>query len=432
MTTHIFVPGLDDFHRQLLQTLRGSDDYSFHGLLAYDQVVHPSHYPISELLAAARRQLDGFAGQVDAIVGHWDFPTPELIAQLCADYGLRGPSLASVLVAEHKYWCRLVQERAVPECTPAFEGVNPRDDDAADRIALAYPFWLKPNIAFSSQLAFFVGDRAQLDEALAAIRSGIARFGEPFATFCHSATLPAPIPAERDAWWCIAESVIGGEQCTAEGYVYRGEAAVYAIVDSFREGVHGSSFSRYQLPSTLPEAVKARIRDAAVRLVQALGLDDTPFNIEFFWDEDTDRLWLLEVNVRLSKSHSPLFVDVMGASQHEVAVDIALDRQPRLPRFEGRCPMAAKFMLRRHRDAVVTRVPTAQELADLERRYPGAMIQIAVHEGMRLSDLPGQDAYSFEVAVIFLGGENAAALEANYARLIDELPLTFDEGPPAS
>ena len=98
MKANIFVIGLDDFHRKILQTVRGSDRYRFHSLLIYDQVVHPAQYFIEELLEYGSRQLEDFDGNVDAIIGHWDFPTPLLLAVFRRQLGLGGPTLPNVLV----------------------------------------------------------------------------------------------------------------------------------------------------------------------------------------------------------------------------------------------------------------------------------------------------------------------------------------------
>ncbi|MGM0594284.1 MAG: ATP-grasp domain-containing protein [Pseudomonadota bacterium] len=424
---HIFVIGLDELHRELLQTVRGAEHYHFHGLLDYTEVVNPSRYDIEGMIAQGKRQLERFGATVDAIIGHWDFPTTALLALFRRHLGLPGPTLASTLIAEHKYWCRLRQRQVIPAQTPQFQAVNPFDSDAAERVDLDYPFWLKPTIAYSSQLAFYIGNRRQLDEALAATRARIGLFGEPFRLFRERCVLPADIPAEVDAFWCIAEAPIEGEQCTVEGYIRGGEPHVYAVIDSFREGLYNSSFSRYQLPSQLPQPVQERIIEAALRTVPALELDDTTFNIEFFWDPQRDLIRLLEVNPRLSKSHSPLFVSTTGASHHEVAIDIALGREPNYPRREGCCAVAAKFMLRRHADAIVSRTPTEDELRGLQERYPGTLIEIAVEKGMRLSELRGQDAYSYEVAAIFMGAADNTTLEQRYEELIAELPLEFDE-----
>lgn len=428
MKTNIFVIGLDDFHRKILNTVRNADSCSFHNLLVYDQIIHPKHYAIEEMIEYGSRQLEDFDGNVDAIIGHWDFPIPLMLAVFRKQLGLGGPTLPNILVSEHKYWYRLRQKQVVPECTPRFEPVNPFDKNAANKIKLAYPFWLKPVIAFSSQMAFFIGNRQQLDKALHLTREGIGLFGEPFRAFTRRCELPPDIPSNIDAFWCIAEEPIDGEQCTTEGYIRNGKAHVYGVVDSFREGRYNSSFSRYQLPSRLPQGVQERMIDAAKRTIPALGLDNTPFNIEFYWDKNNDCIWQLEVNARLSKSHCPLFVDVYGSSHHQVAIDIALGREPEYSSQMGQHTIAAKFMLRRHRNARVTRVPTEDELKQLETRYPGTMIQIAVEEGMLLSELLGQDPYSFEIAVVFMGASDPESLEAHFEQLKRELPLEFDEG----
>ncbi len=422
---NIFVIGLDDFNLQMLKTIRGSEEYSFHGLLDYDQVVNPAHYPIEEMITAGNSQLDRFEGGVDAIVGHWDFPSTALMAIFREHRGLGGPSLASVLISEHKYWSRLRAEEAIPDHIPPFEAVDPFAEDAAERIALEYPFWLKPVIGFSTQLAFKIGNRADLDKALVALREGIGRFGEPFGAFLPKAELPADIPKHIDGYYAIAERAISGDLSTAEGFIREGMTTVYGIVDSYREGP-GSSFSRYQVPSRMPREMEERVVDCTRRIVPHLGLDNTPFNIEYFWDAESKHVWLLEINPRLSKSHSPLFVDISGASNHEVAVEIALGCEPQYPRTEGGCAVAAKFMLRCYDDARVTRVPLTHELEALEAAYAGTRIEIAVEEGQWLSDLRGQDAYSFEVAIVFMGADDTETLMRDYERLKAELPLEFD------
>jgi len=426
VTKNIFVVGLDDFHRKLLQTIRNSEQYRFHSLLDYAQVVHPAHYPIDEMIAEGKEQLDRFEDRVDAIIGHWDFPTTSLLPVFRGHCNLNGPGLGGVLIAEHKYWSRLRERRVVPECTPAFEALDPFTERAAERITLDYPFWIKPVVAFSSQLAFYVGDRADLDHALEKVRAGIGLFGRPFGKFMNLAQVPSDIPTDIDGYHCIIEQPISGEQCTAEGYIQHGTPHVYGIVDSFRQA-NGSSFSRYQLPSRLPHEVRERVIDCTLRMVPHLDIDNTPFNVEYFWDKKTNRLWLLELNTRISKSHSPLFVDVTGASNHEVAVEVAMGIEPEYPRHEGCCATAAKFMMRRFCDARVTRVPTERELEALEAAFPGTSIEIAVQEGTRLSEMPGQEPYSYEVAVVFMGGPDTKTLMEQYEQLKSRLPLEFDE-----
>lgn len=425
---NIFVIGLDDFNLHMLKSVRGSEHYRFHGLLDYNLVVNPDHYPILEMIDAGKAQLDEFDGRIDAIINHWDFPSSALLPIFRKYCGLPTPTLSSVLISEHKYWSRLREHVAIPEHVPPFEAVDPFDDNAVNSIGLDYPFWLKPVIAFSSQLAFKVRNRADLDEALAKLRRGIDRFGEPFGVLLDKLELPADIPLQIDGYHAIAETAINGDLCTAEGYTRRGETHVYGIIDSYREGWHGSSFSRYQLPATVPESIQQRIVEATQYVIPQLGLDETAFNIEYFWDAEIDRIWLLEVNTRISKSHSPLFLNVSGSSNHEVPVEISLGREPDYPRAEGCCAVSAKFMCRVHYlDARVTRVPSAEELHALEAAYPGTFIEIAVQKGQWLSELRGQDAYSYEVAAVYMGADTTDELLKNYDDLKMRLPLEYDQ-----
>jgi hypothetical protein len=141
---NIAVIGLDDFHRDLLETVRGAGNYRFFGIIPYRQIVNPEHYAIEDLLHTARRELAEIEGGVDAIIGHWDFPTTSLLPLLQAEHGLPGPGLEAVLACENKYATRLAEAEATPELTPPFALVNPRDDGVLDDPPLPYPWSRSP------------------------------------------------------------------------------------------------------------------------------------------------------------------------------------------------------------------------------------------------------------------------------------------------
>lgn len=420
---NIAVIGLDDFHRDLLETARGAGNYRFHGIIPYRQIVNPEHYAIEDLLHTARRQLAQIDGGVHAIIGHWDFPTTSLLPLLQAEAGLSGPSLESVLACENKYATRLAEAEATPELTPPFALVNPRDDGVLDDPPLPYPFWLKPVVAFSSTLGFRVDNRDDFRHALEQIRAGIDKFAEPFDSLLQQARL-GDKRALYAGGYCIAEGIISGRGCTLEGYILDGKTHVYAIIDSLR-GPNQVSFVGYHYPTELPQPVTDRMMEGCDRLMRRIGLDHTPFNVEFFWEEDTDDIKLLEVNPRISKSHSPLFHMVDGASHHEVAIDVALGRTPDFPRGEGRYAYAAKFMPRVYNSARVTRAPSQEDIERLQELFPGALFTSHVHEGMELSDLPNQDSYSYEIGDLFLGGDSREELIGNFQTAMHILGFRF-------
>lgn len=422
---NIYVVGLDDFHRHLLETVRGAEHYRFHGLIPYREIVNPEHYSIDELLAHGRRDIEGARDSVDAIIGHWDFPATSLLPVLRGFAGLGGPRLEAMLTCDHKYWARCAQALVHPDSAPPYAVVDPRDHDAQDHPPLDYPFWLKPVVAFSSYLGFRVEGPDDYLRALRQIRAGINRFAEPFNRLAGYAGLDLD-DNRHNAARCIAEGLIGGHQCTLEGYVLAGEARVYGVVDSLR-GENQVSFVGYHYPSDLPAEVRQRMIDCACTVIPAMGLERAPFNVEFFWDEERDDIKLLEVNARISKSHSPLFHMVNGASHHEVAIDLALGRVPDFPRDEGAFRHAAKFMPRSYDDARVLKVPGRDELHRLHERFPGALFMTYLHQGMWLSELRNQDSYSFELADLFLGADSRKQLLAHFREAMQILDFRFSQ-----
>jgi hypothetical protein len=431
MPKNIFVVGLDDFNLQRMNKIRHARHYAFHRLLDFDAVARNPECDVDRLLEQAYATLDSFPGSIDAVVGFWDFPTVLMMPIIRRRYGLRGPSLESVLKCEHKYWARLLQQGAVPDLVPPFALVDPFADDAAERPPLAFPFWIKPVKAHSSILGYKVRNSAEYRHALGDIRERLRYFAVNLDKIMAHAEIP-PELAHADGWKCIAEGIISkGRQCTLEGYVFEGKPEVYGIVDSIR-GPNRISLERYQYPSTLPKPVQRRMIHAAKTVISEAGLEDSPFNMEFFWSRRSDRIWLLEVNARISKSHSPIFEMVEGVPHNEVMVDVALGHPPEYPLGQGAFRHAAKFMLRRYDLAgtdVIRDVPDADAIAAVERRHPGSTIHLRVEPGMRLKDLNFQDSYSFELADIFVGADSQSALLRAYQEIIDELPIEIGAAP---
>ncbi len=424
---NIFVIGMEPFNLGLLEQMEGARDYAFHTLLTYEEAVRPasSHIEFDQLLRMAEERLYQFGGTVDAIISYWDFPSSALVPMLQKEFGLPGPSLEAVAKCQHKYWSRRVQREVLPDLVPRFTAVDPFEDDPLSRIDLPYPFWIKPIKAHSSYLGFEIADEADFRVALPIIRDNIADFADAFDEFLKRVDAPPDI-ARIGGYLCIAEEIISaGEQCTLEGYATEDEIAVYGIVDSVREGERQSSFARYQYPSRLPDDVQTRMKDAACRLVEHIGYRNAPFNVEFFWDEATDHIWLLEINARISKSHSPLFKLVDGETHQKVAIDLALGRKPAMPRGQGYYRLAGKFMMRVFDDGMVTRVPGPDDFARVRAAFPEVMIRLMVEEGQRLSHLLYQDSYSFEIAEIFLGADTEDALLEKYERVCSLLPFEF-------
>jgi hypothetical protein len=425
MVKNIAVVGLDDFNgRYLFEDLLDDEDIRFHAALDREEItLTDSSYPFEERLSLARRRMEEIPGGVDGVITYWDFPASAFTPFLARDFGLPYATPESVTKCEHKLWSREEQAKVVD--TPGFSAFHPFGQDPLGEISLNFPFWVKPVVGHSSMLGFEIASKADFAAALEEIRADIRELTRPFRFMIENVDLPQHL-AEQGASLCIAEEIISqGDQYTLEGYVRGGEVTVYGVVDSIRlENEH--TFSRYQYPSRLDRSVVQRMEDMTKRIMRQFGYDRSPFNIEFFYDPESGRISVLEINSRLSQSHSDLFKKVDGQPHQQIAVDLALDRKPRWRQRQGAFDVAAKFFLRRFEDARVRRIPDEQALKRLSREMPDVRVAVKVEPGQRLSSLGEQESYSYEIADLFIGGRDEKELCDKYDACREILQFDFE------
>ncbi len=148
----------------------------------------------------------------------------------------------------------------------------------------------------------------------------------------------------------------------------------------------------------------------------------------FFCHPESGQACLLEINPRHSQSHAELFEFVDGVANHHIMVQLGLGRDPGERRHRGDYQIAGKWYYRRFSDGLVTRVPTRGEVATLEAEIPGVKIAVVPEAGTRLSDLHGQDSYSYELAHLFVAAQTQREMEQKYRRCVDALRFEFEEG----
>jgi hypothetical protein len=423
---NVFFIGLNDFNLSKLQAIRNAESYAFHGLLDPAEILDTYEFPIADMLQRSENQLRQWqrdtGGSIDGIGAYMDFPVSTMLPLLCAKFDKRSPSLEGLLKCEHKYWSRLVQREVIPEHIPRFQPFDPFEENVFDRIELPLPFWIKPIKASGSLLGFRIESREDFERALPQIQDQIHLIAEPFNHILQQAKLPREV-SEVEGHFCLAESIIGGRQCTLEGYSFQGEVQPIGIVDSIRYE-NGISFFRYEYPSTLPDLIQNQMLEITRKIIPHAGFDNSAFNIEFYWNREQDKVWLLEINTRVSQSHSDIFEKVDGQSNQQVTVQVACGERPDFPHRQGQFPCAAKFFWRIFSgDAEVTRVPTREEIAAVQQRFPGTIIRPQIETGMKLSDLLEQDSYSYAICHLFIGGEHQKDLLDKYVHCQEMLPF---------
>ena len=78
-------------------------------------------------------------------------------------------------------------------------------------------------------------------------------------------------------------------------------------------------------------------------------------------------------------------------------------------------------------DATLARTPSRAELEVASEQVEGTRIASYVKRGMRLSELPEQDAYSYAVASVWMGANKQSKLLWNYEQVMKKLNYEFSD-----
>jgi len=427
MTNHkknVFFVGMDAFNLETLNGLPQADDCNFLSALDFDEMRDDGGVDdIESLVETAASRMAAVPGGPDGVASFYDFPGTIIASILAERFGLPGPSLESLLKCEHKYWSRLEQQKVVDDFIPNFKAFDPTDPEAFGKLGLIPPFWVKPIKSFRSYLAYQIQDERSFSDLMPHCAERVGPIVNPFKQIMQTHGMPPELSTMPESF--IAESAIGGAQCTLEGYSYDGKVIVYGVVDSIREA-DSSSFARYEYPSTLPLEIQHRMMDVARAAIQQFGYDNGPFNAEFFYDQSSDVVWLLEINPRASQSHADLFYKVNGVSHLSVVVDLALGRKPKTFGRRGEWNTSSHFFVRTFEPGVVTRVPTAAAIDRLKKRMPDLRLKLEVKKGDDLASLPNQDSYSFELANVYLGGRDRMDILDKYDQVLTALQFEVE------
>lgn len=373
---------------------------------------------IDRMVRLARRQR--VAGVVSP---HEQFGTL-IAAEVAARLGLPGPDPRAILRAQHKYYARTAMAAILPEATPRFAAFR-FDQREPAALPLPFPFFVKPVKATFSVLARRVDGVDDLARHL--------RFG-PFERFVGERLirpfddLLAAYPEfEIDAHHLVAEELITGMQVNVDGYADRGSIRILGIVDELM--YPGTmAFNRFEYPSSLPQAVQARLADTAERAVRAVGFDHGLFNVELCYDPETDAIRVVEINPRIASQFVTLYESVDGLRLYDIALDLAVGETPCCERRPQPQAYAASFVFRRFDGRPVRPEPGAAQRARVAERHPDARLMLYLKRGADLArEMKWLGSHRF--AVLNLAGRDRAELYARYRDIRDTLGFARHAGP---
>ena len=333
-----------------------------------------------------------------------------LAAALLAErMGWPGTPVNAILRCQHKLLARQLLQQVCPEANCSFAPLNTRYGEPIPE-GLAYPAFVKPVKAAFSVLARTVRNRAELQ---AHTRFGawelwvIRHLVEPFERVAQ-----ARLPGVPSAHNLLLEAPIAGQQYNLDGYVFDNQVHAIGVVDALHyPGTQ--AFMRFEFPSRLNASVQGRALDIAARFLQAAGFSHGMFNMEFFYDAQTDRLTVIEFNPRMASQFSDLYLRVQGQDLHAMALALAHGQDPaRLPKRTATAGAAASFVYRSFVPGVRVVQPDQAQVLALQHQFPASLLFCFPKSiGQIARDFKWLGSYRY--GILHLCAANARQLEAD-------------------
>ncbi len=357
---------------------------------------------------------------VEGILSTDEYLGAIIAAQVAQILGLPGNDPPKIIVAQHKYYSRVAQEKVVPEITPPYI-LLPIGEPDPRGVTLDYPFFIKPCKGTFSLFAARVDSPEELKDKLSfnlLERLALQRVARPFNELLRAYTGLA-----HDASAFVAEGLMIGDQVTVDGFIHEGEVRVMGIVDSVMYE-DTQTFERFEYPSRLPGRVQERMIKLTRRVVEGLGFSTGQFNVELFYDRDSDAVTIIEVNPRLSYQFADLYEYIDGSNPYDVLLDLTLGKRPRFERGAGEFKVSSSFVLRAFEGKRITATPSSADVDALSDRYEECTIKVYGKVGTRLKrEMRATGSYRY--AIVNVAAQSYLDLFAIHQDAIDNLPFEF-------
>lgn len=300
--------------------------------------------------------------------------------------GLRGIGPEAALLTVSKLLCRRALERAgVPQ--PRFAIARSPAEVRKFAAEVDWPVVIKGTASALGRLVTLVRSDTEVDGAVERTLAALPASTDivRLSSFARSAGIDLGYDPARDF---LVESFARGAPVETDGIVFGSEPISFGVTEQVLSKPPLFFMEGYLLPADRSPAEIAEIERVSDAALAALGITDTGYSIEMRLHEG--RASVIEVNGRLGwdAGFGDLFEVVTGAQPVFACLQASLGIRPPIERRRDvRCAVA---YLSSYEDGIVARLPSAEELAELERE--GVKAGPAVHVGERLRAPPHPDA----------------------------------------
>ena len=393
--------GFERASRALGQT---APDHAGFDLFSFPSNAHLAWFDIGRFVGALARRAKSRGWQ--AVVSHHEQFGALAAAMLAERMGWPGTPVNAVLACQHKLHARQILQQVCPGANLDFAVLDTRyGGPVPDN--LSYPLFVKPVKAAFSVLAKVVRSQAELH---AHTRFGlwelwvIRHLVEPFERVFQERLGGAP-----SAHRMMVEAPVHAAQFNLDGFVWKGKAEMFGVVDAIMyPGTQ--AFMRWDFPSRLEPSIQQQALDVAQRFLTAVGFSHGMFNMEFFHDEATGRLTVIEFNPRLASQFSDLYLRVTGADLHACSLALAHGEHPdTVARIGSTAGAASSLVYRSFSPGQDVSKPDASQRARFAAEHAdGLLFDFPKDAGSIARDFKWLGNYRY--GIVHLGGRDAADL----------------------
>ncbi len=341
---------------------------------------------------------------------------------ISAKTGKTSASVEGLINCQNKYISRKKQQEVAPECVPYF-GL---DSDFLWDFPLPPPFFVKPvrgNVSYQSWMCF------SYDSLRRIISENTAELSQYNHYYLESLKIGSHLDHQLNLETCnkfLCEAIIPGMQLTINGYVWKGQVQWLGMVKAeFLSD--GLSFSHHEYPFQLPPEEEARLMELVKKLVEALELDNTCFNVEVRLDPGQREIKIIEVNCRAAFQFIRTIEAVTGCNLLLWMCQLAAGDAPSWKPVRHKkplYPLCFNFELREEEDREVLRIPTGTDLAGLEKDFPEVTVKNLVQPNTRLSHYK-QNPKSYRYCILDVPGNSKEEILAKMREVKSRLGYEF-------
>lgn len=358
--------------------------------------------------------------KIDAVLSSDEYIGAIIAASVATKLGLPGTDPSKIILAQHKYFSRLVQQEYCQDASVRCELI-PRKIPKDFSAQLPYPFFVKPVKGTFSLFAKKVNAVNDLQSHMKFNwyeRILLNTITRPFNDLIRDQT-----NLTKDADFFIGEELIEGVQVTVDGFVSNKKVTICGIVDSIMFP-DTNIFERFEYPSKLPADVQNRMGQIVDNLIKGIGFENAQFNVELFYNDRTGQLHIIEINPRLSYQFGDLYENVDGMNTYQILLDLALGDTPKFIHDGGEFNCTASFVLRTFNGKELKLVPNARHIADFNNRYQESNIRVYDKKGTKLSS-EMRAIGSYRYGIVNVGAYSLLDLFSIYEHVLDSLPFSF-------